>query len=282
MKIVFGIDQTEDRSNSVFDGDVFIEKTVDEGQKKLLEEIRKKTAADERAQATPRWVMYLRTAMSAVFFVCAFVLARRAMDTSFTEMIKDRLWLFILGVVSALSYVGISVYEIKRRNRTVRDTDDGELKRMMQDAESRSYAMLGVPDSSPEADVLAAVYRLEGDRIIQGNRLYSFINMVFRIFRDDRYMYLANYENLYRFPLKDMSGIVRFEGKVTVPNWTKDVSFEEPPFDQYKIGSIRDGSIYYESNYALRIKKGTELYILNFPPYELPVFEEMSGRKYGK
>ena len=56
--------------------------------------------------------------------------------------------------------------EIKRRNRTVRDTDDGELKRMMQDAESRSYSMLGVPDGSPEADVLAAVYRLEGDRII--------------------------------------------------------------------------------------------------------------------
>ena len=141
------------------------------------------------------------------------------------------------------------------------------------------FAELSVPTDAKEVDVLSFFYKMNDGNIKvceKGMQVTQYFNPIFKIFSDSEYLYLANLEGKYAFPLSSVMGIRTVKKHIRIAGWNKDIPYNKGIYKQYKLTIDNYGCIHCKSYHILELNHNGEIWGIYFPSYELPVIEEIT------
>lgn len=128
-------------------------------------------------------------------------------------------------------------------------------------------------------DVLTGRYKLKGDEVkVLGITDNTMLNMEFKIFVREGKLCLANVRECYEIDLTAITGIRTIKRQMRIMGWNKEKHFTADIYKPYKVIADRYG-IYIKYYHALTFRHGGGECWLLLPPYELPVFEKLTGKK---
>ena len=275
MKLFFGINVTDDKNNKKYDGEVFLTREISEKQEENIQSLNKKAKDSEKVSSIPMWMSLLKSLSSTVGIVALVLIVKNALDSSLFTAVKELLPVFICGIVSAILFIFINVYSSKKQNSSESMKKADELRIAMEEVEAESLKELGVPKDAPEIDVLAASYRIEGDKVIQGSRFYTFVNLPYRAFKENGCLCLANMRHRFDIPIKYIKAMKKFEGNTVIPNWTKKEPYTDEKYEGFGISVEKTGSYKLKAYCGYIIKYNGEDYVINFAPYEVDILKQI-------
>lgn len=278
MKLFFGIDVTQNQEKTAFDGDVFTEQQVTQAQKKALDDNLENLHAMEEQAKLP---LAFRIAKFAAMLlaVCGFVGILRA-DVSLQQAYKNAPWVFYGTAIAAVIWGLLAIWE-RQRTRKVAGAEENQLLiKRNQTIRDNAYSMLEVPVNAPLVDVLAARYQVKNDKVkIVNQGLEAYTNPEMRIFVKNGVLYLADLERKYAIPKEELVGIRKIDKRRWINSWNKETAYNEGVYKQYKMTTNNYGQIFFKPYYQLIIRHADQEYALEFPPYELEVFQILTGCK---
>jgi hypothetical protein len=285
MKPLFAIDITEDKNSEEINGREFVVATTSEATQMRLEESMASVETLESAASLPWWLQILRTLFFGYAILYFGILLTRIIEVGFFEALRVAVQNTpVLLALAFLSLIAgcVTILIASRRRSAVTDSADTEQILNALDAQVQcSYAELGVPADATDTDVMFFRYKMkDGVPVVKspGFQMTTHFNLNMKAYRTEDALMLAELECLYAFPLSELKSIQRIKEKASVHAWNKEVGPNEEPYKQYKLtvnGNF--GSVHFKHYYVLTLlHEGEELGIY-FPPYELPIFEELTG-----
>ncbi|MGM9640097.1 MAG: hypothetical protein ACI3V3_01875 [Faecousia sp.] len=273
MKVFFGINITKDKKNETYDGEVFIGKKLPQDQARAMEA---QNARMEDCEEKAKLPLALRVVQLVAFFVavCAFLGVIKA-DVSIFQAYRNAPWVFYGGIAAAVIWAVLFLLEKLRERKQNRSEENAVALHRQESLEWSCYEALDVPGDAPYVDVLLMRYKeKKGKPVPVATGGTTFLNPQLRIFIREGKLCLADLFQRYDIPMKDLAGIYRVNAWGSAPSWNKDESF--PNDKGYKITTFQYG-IRFKPYYALFIRRQGETYALYFPPYELPLFQKLTG-----
>ncbi len=104
----------------------------------------------------------------------------------------------------------------------------------------------------------------------------TFVNSNMSIFADGENLFLASADAKYAIPLKKLRRIIKVKKKVLTIGWNKE---EFPDSEEYGLKCDESGNLKIDSYCILDFSDGSDERGVYFPPYELPIFEKITGLK---
>lgn len=271
MKVFFGIDITHNKKNTQFDGEVFLCKQVSEDTEKILDsEAEAMHNISDKATPRPLRIAYMVFMLAAVF--CGILILKAWGDFTFAEIYQKMPFAFYIGVGSAVLW-GITYILIRKRAKSVMESDETTLAVNHADTIAKNaLSALGVPPNTPCTDLLLTYYKNRNGKIRFPSS--AFDNAELYVFSENGTLYLADCYKKYGIPLAEIQGIQTVNKRIRMNSWNKETPYNKGEYKPYKI-QMNQGEYFVKPYYALEILHGGETYQLYFPPYELPVFEQL-------
>lgn len=280
MKPFLGIDHTTDKKNTNTNGaELYPQKPSPELETALENAAINVGAAFNKAK--------LPLPLRILGWICHFVLAVVVIGVlrslggedavTFSQIIEKAPWIFVVGGV-ALALGGILHFVGKKHAKNVMESD--ESKHSIAQLESLSasvYSDLGVPDNARNVDIISVSYKEKNGEIKLESVVFD--NPEFKIFADKDYFYLADLRGKYQFSRDAIRGIRTLKKNLMVKDWNKDEPYNSEKYKKYKISVDKYNRIYCNPCYILEVNIDGKLWGIYFPPYELPLFEALSGLK---
>lgn len=275
MKAVFGINITEDKHNSTFDGDIFISKRLPESQLQSLDEENDNLEELQKKADLPIALKIVYYICLAVFLIGLTGVLKNLTDLSIAQMYANAPGLFIAIGICALVWLVLFIYK-KTKFSSVEKSEDLQITLNHVETQAKAaFETLGVPSDAKEMDILCYRYKLKKDQIsVIDTGMMPFLNMQMKVFAADECLCLADAEQKYSIPLNCISKIKTVKKRISVPDWNKDTPFNKGEYKQYKI-TRNDNGIFFKPYYSIEIHYENEEYELLIPPYELPDMEEL-------
>lgn len=285
MKPIFAIDLTNDKKNDKTNGDEFIVRTVSSYATERYEESKEELKVTFEKAKLPR---PLRITKTICLYVWAFVLAvtvRLIVDNgvvNFSQFYGNAPYVFWAGGAAFVAWIILSI-KTGQINKEVLNSNEAEntandFKQNLDNV----YAELGVPEDAASVEILCFRYVLKkGEISVKSYPLSTctHANVDVVAFVEDGNLCIADVEHRYEFPLSEITGIRLVNKKIIMPCWNKDEEHTSPKYKQYKIWTDKYGSVYAKNHYVIEIDHFGENFGLYFPPYELPIFEKLTGLK---
>lgn len=271
MKVFFGIDITHNKKNTQFDGEVFLCEQVSADTEKILDsEMEAMHKISDKATPRPLRIAYMVFMLVAVF--CMVLILKAWGDFTFAEIFQKMPFAFYLGIGSAVLW-GLTYILIRKRAKTVLESDEAVLAMNRSDTIAKNaLSTLGVPPTAPQTDILLSGYKNRNGKILIPAQ--TFDNAELYVFAENGTLYLADCYKKYGIPLAEIRGIQTVDKRIRMNQWNKETPYNQEPYKAYKIRQDQ-GQYFVKPYYALEILHGGETYLLYFPPYELPVFEQI-------
>lgn len=271
MKVFFGIDITHNKKNTRFDGEVFLCEQVSEDTETILDgEAETLNKISDKATPRPLRIAYMVFMLVAVF--CLVLILKAWGNLTFAEVFQKFSFAFYLGIGCAVLW-GITYILIRKRAKTILESDEAVLAMNHFDAIVKSaLSALGIPPTALQADVLLSGYKNRNGKIMIPAQ--TFDNAELYIFTENDTLYLADCYKKYGIPLAEIRGIQTIRKRIRMNQWNKETPYNKEPYKTYKIRQDQ-GQYFVKPYYALEILHDCETYLLYFPPYELPVFEQI-------
>lgn len=276
MKPFLGIDLTfNKRNNQIYIGEFLIQ-TPSLALNKSLK------SSSERAEETlkssklllPFRIAQFVCGMSALIIVHVML----KLYDSFELAYKTLPWLFWVVGVCAVVWVILSVGS-KMKAKSVLETDESFYTfSHLNKVTDTVYKELGVPANAQDADVLSFYYKVENGQIKAVNKnIVTHKNHEFKVFSDDKNLYLATTEGKFAFPLSSLIKIHTINKRICIAKWNKTQDIKSGAYKKYKLTYGENGSVNCKCYHILEINHNGEAFGIYFPCYELPVFEEYLG-----
>lgn len=201
--------------------------------------------------------------------------------------ITDQVY-FLIVLISAV--IGYGLYFLLPRLYKLRCnklTEKEEFKHCLEKGEAlakKSRKELNVPDSFISADILFFHYKLIDGKVTpisQNKKQSPYENSDYLFYIQNNIFCVATAFDSFAVPLEAMQRIRKVEENVKISAWNKAVPPTDVMYNKY-IESVDGKHIKLNHYYILEFSHNGILWGLYFPPYELSVFEKLTGLKAEK
>lgn len=273
MKPLFGFDLTNDKKNQTFYADKFLTKEVDN---EILQRINDATSAIEstiKKASVPSVLMIIQ--YLAFIYGIIVVGSMLGADVSFSQAFKNAPVMCVTGILSLIPATIIWFYSKMKQKKVYSDANAKVQMEKLEKYADEAFDNLGVPkDCSSLADILLFSFKCKDGNVKITSP--TFINHVYRVYRDGYALCIADVGSLYTFPYETFKAIRKVKKAAILSTWNKDEPFNKGEYKKYKIEQTNIG-IRSKPYYILEIEKDGETYGIYFPCYELPTFEALTG-----
>lgn len=278
LKPFLGIDLTEDKNNTQLHGDALLIQRPSAGLSQALE------SSSESANATLE-KSKLPLPLRIIQYVCGFSALLMATgilraDVSLMQGYRNAPWIYWGAAICAVIWLILWLWSKQKANTVLREEESTMTLSNLERVSRAIYTELGVPADAKQVDILSFYYKTKDGNIKvceKGMQIGQYLNPVFHIFSDSDNLYLANLEGKYAFPLSSVVRLHTVRKHIRIAGWNKEEKFNEGMYKQYKLTTDNFGCIHCKHYYILEINFNGESWGIYFPPYELPVFEEMAS-----
>lgn len=278
IKPIFGIDVTDDKKNSVFDGDEFITRTASKQRVEEYESKRENLEQTLEKSKLPLWLQIVE-GLCSVFFLLVLVATAKA---GFNTAMKNAPYLVISGALCGVIWLILFLVSKVREKKVLKEEcADQKAGAVFEDYKSLQ-SELDVPGNAAEMDVLVFRYKLKNGKLrphASALQSTAYMNVSVRIFADSDTVHIAELENVYSFKKSEISAITVVKKRISVSNWTKDEDPRKGRFKPYKMTVMNTGDVSFKPYYILEIIHEGQLFGLYFPCYELETVEKITGLK---
>ena len=280
MKYFFGIDTTDKTKESRMDGVTFISRRLPQSQQRALDDLRDKLAVMEKKARLPLALSILKTVGMLLAMLIFVSLLRSLGKVTFSQAYENAPWVFWSGGIGAAVWAVLALVDYLMGKR-VKGTEEyqyivGQVERIL----ASTYDLLGVPQSAIPVDVLSMQYSCKDGKMKRATmRMTDYINLEMKVFADEEALYLADVETVYAVARTDLAVIRKVNKRVSIPGWNKPVAYNKGMFKEYKLTANKYGHIFMKPYYQLVIRRDGQEYALEFPPYELPTFQKLTGQQ---
>ena len=282
MKPLLGIDVTTDKNNEQMNGTELIVATASKAATQRFED--NQADADEliagSKMSLPLRVLQTLSGFSALLIAGGII--RASVEIGLSQTYKNAPFLFWIGGICLALFAFLTVYSFKKQKEILNTESANSLAAELDENISALYKELGVPDDAPDVDVLAFRYKIKNGVLKVHTpfmALTSYVNPEMKVHVKDSVLYITDTESSYGIPLSSIEGIRTVNKRISVTSWNKEDDYKEGRFKEYKITENQYGNIFFKPYYILEFNFNGEEYGLYFPCYELPVFEELTGKK---
>lgn len=281
MKLFYGINISKHKANTELDGEVFICERTSDAQTDLMDKSYENLTEIDKKAKLPRPVRLLQYACGYLSLIIAFI-ALQSVETKedFLQLLAKWPWLFAVTIILVVVW-GILTYMSLKKSKSVYESDESKMLYDRHDsAIKNAVSALGVPPTAKHIDCLLAFYKVtkSGEIKIKPNFSARFSNLAYiHAFAENGILYLANPHLKHAIPLSEIKAIKAINKRTTMNGWNKETPFNKGEYKPYKIMLDNRGVFHLRRYYALEIIHNGEVYLLYFPPYELPAFTELTG-----
>jgi len=284
MKPFIGIDITENKNNEEINGKEFVVQTASavllEAYNKASEEI--DGFCKKVIMPLPVRIVYGALGFVAMVVTAGFVKAIvKNDDISFIDAYRNAPVMFWIGIAAWILFWVISVFYNRKGKAMAKSDEFNHAQTKTLSIINSIYAELDVPAQAPFVDILSFQYKIKDGKLKPKNKegkTVPFINIAFKIHNDGQRLYLTETENKYAFELSALKGIKVIKEKGFIQNWNKEIPFDDPAYEQYKITN-NDHGIYFKKYCILELEHNGEIWEIYFPDYDLPIVEQATGLK---
>lgn len=287
MKVLFGTDITKDKKNTAVDADEFILRSLPEAvTEKRNKEFEKEL---DRAGSTAKRFRIIQVVGSILLFFGLLGIVEIFEDEAgmSLSLMRDAisqniLWFSVLFAAFSLGVLILIICEAKRKKKMTEYEKDDEIK----DYEDKKYiqqalSVLGVPKSAKNVDIICPNYVIRnGEPVLRPLKAFGFLNAELKLFSDESAVYIADAENLYFIRFTDIEKISKYNGKLNLMFWNKNIGHNEEKYQKYNIKKCGESIYMIIEYYSLDINRDGETYKMYFPPYELDVIESLTEVKF--
>lgn len=283
MKPFLGIDLTTDKENKLCNGNEFL---VAQPSSALLQSLMSsKTSAAKiiKQSKLPLPIRIIRDTCgaAAALFSVSILKAISKTDVSFTQVHHNAPWIFGATGICIMIWLFLLILG-KQKSKTILGTEETSQNFSKLDNVCNAiYAELAVPTEAEKVDILSLTYEIKKGKlriVSRGPLLFGSLNPEFRLFSDSNYLYLANPEGKYAFPLSSITAIHTIKNTIHIANWNKTENFNKGPYKQYKLTSDL-GCIRCDEYHIVEVNQNGEIWGIYIPCYELPIFEKFTRLK---
>lgn len=282
MKVLFGINLTDNRKNEKLDGAELLVDAPSALSLKLLEEgATGFTDAVERSRLPILFrVLQWISGLTAGVIGIGILRATTGEDSvSLAEGFRNAPWLFVACIASAVIFLVLLLWS-RFRFRSVVDTKEFDrVQGRLENDVLRIFRELGVPEAAVDVDFFSLYYQQRGKEIkICKKWLQSveFITTCQKLYKDETNLYLADMEGKRSIPLASLRAIRTVKKRVGMDEWNKEEELTSERYKPYRLHED-DNGIYMKQYHVLEFfLRGSE-WLLYFPCYELPIVEELTG-----
>lgn len=184
-------------------------------------------------------------------------------------------WLFWTAGGCAIVWVVLWLWGRKRAKAILGDQEQTQAFSDFYGVAKAVYREMSVPEDAPEVDVLSFFYREEDGKIkiIKPKVQAQFQNMTYKIFSDERNLYLAYFEGKYAFPLASLEKREWVKKHIQLAGWDKEEPYNKGIYKKYKIVEDNDESIYCKGYEILIFTHNGTSWGIYFPEYEKHVLD---------
>ncbi len=285
MKPFRGFNLSENKKDPKANGYEFI---VQAPSPELLSALQRSKGKLDTAEKKAKLPLILRivewiTAIAGVAILLGIFKATTDEDpVPFSKILNEMPELIVAGLVLVAIALLIQFFE-KRRENSVYTSDENNLTLShLVSSVDTIFSDLGVPENAREVDILSFLYKdKEGEAklTVKAKQNFMFLNQSFKIFADPKTFYLVNIEGKFAFSRRDVKAIRTVSKRATLNEWNKDYPFDDERYKKYKIVMDQYGVIYVKNYYILELDIDGQIWGIYFPPYELPLFEALTGLK---
>ncbi len=269
MKPFMGIDLTVNRKNTQRNGTEFLIQKVSSTTLENLKKVDSSLETNVKKQLTPIWLLLTQFALFMLAMLgLAYILGRSSLSQGYRNII------FLVPILAIWWYT-------KRKEKR----SENGLQEAYHTAASESIeplfnmlSELEVPDHAVLVEILTFSYKKRGSVSVAKEIIPRDItNPAAWAFTDDRYLYLANSDGKFAFPLAQMTAIYPIHKKVNlfVPQVKRNLRRDELEATQELVQPVAYTT--EKMYYVLAFMHNGEQWGIYFPSYELNAFQSLTG-----
>lgn len=276
MKPFLGIDLTINKKNEQINGQEFLIQIPSSNLSDFLENSKDKAEKKiEKAQ--------LPFGFRAIKFICGIfalitITGILRTDVSFAEGYQNAPGLYWTSGICAVVWVVLWIFA-RRKASTILETDESvQIFSHLEKVSDDIYRDLEVPVEAKDVDLLMFFYKEKnGDIKVceKGMQIAQYLNPEFKVFTDNEYLYFANLEGKYAFPLSAIVNIHTVKKHIRIAGWNKDEKYNKGIYKQYKLTIDNYDCIHCKTYHILEIEHSGDVWGVFIPCYEWHVFEEI-------
>ena len=280
MKPIFAVDITEDKDNEQMPAENFVGAVVRPETADELDRLSEKTD-DIIESAKPPILSRIALGFSGIVCLLSFVFFVAGIEEAgFRAAFEKFSIILVLFVITLAVTIVLAVFNYKRVKEVLTSAETDRVTNTFDAVLARAYEELGVPEDAKEVDILCFWYKWKnGEPVFKAPNIAatSYVNMVKKIYARDGMLFMADSESRYDFKISDMHAIRTVKKRIPLFDWNKDEDYNKGEYKKYRI-TKDDKEVYYVKPYhILEMTVDGEEMGIYFPPYELPVFEELTG-----
>lgn len=276
MRNVFGINVTNDKDNTEFDGVCFNAREVSALIRGELDSAFETNNEFVKKASLPLWLDIIK--LIFMFFAIILTLGELKADVSLKESWNNAPYLIIGCIISWICFLAILIYEKKKQKKIVQSEEFEDNTIDLNEISVKAMEDLGIPTDAKSIDVISDKYKLKDDNIKQVNYhpFYSHMNLDCFIFASNGMLCLADSYNVYEIPLASITSIEESKKRAMFPCWNKDEDYNSKKYKKYKITMNNQGT-YFASYFKVIINDIRGEFMLLIPNYDQPLFSEITG-----
>lgn len=277
IKPIFGFDITEDKKSQTYYGDLFATKKLDENIAKDLQARTETLQSTVKASKLPIFLTVIQ--YLGILYGILVIGPMFTVDGGIRQAIKNAP-ILCYSAIFFLILGGIIFIVSKHKEKRVLAEQNADTKLdMLKECAQIAYASLGVPHDATDTDILMFQFIIKDGQMkihTPSMAVTPFYNHVFKVYRDEKNLYITDIETVYTIPLDSVKAIRKINKTALLPNWNKEENFNRGEYKQYKLNSNSYG-VSSKPYYVLEFDRFGELYGVYFPCFELPRFEKLTG-----
>lgn len=280
MKPFWGINVTENKRNDVNNGEELCIARASAQNADALTESRERAEELIESAKLPFPLRLLRAFCGFIALVFGASLVVPILEIGLAQSYSNAPALFWLFFASLIIWVLIRIATKKKEKSVLAEGNVDSMVEEIRSNVSELYSELNVPEDALTVDLILFRYKIKDGEVKPDAMALmptAFINVEARIFARDGSLCIADVETLYAIPLESIKRIRRVDKRISVPNWNKEVGFNEGEYKKYKMTANNMGCVFFKPYYILEFEYCGEEWGLYFPPYELEQYEKVTG-----
>ncbi|MDO5151100.1 MAG: hypothetical protein Q4D76_17165 [Oscillospiraceae bacterium] len=276
MKPFLGIDLTMNKENEQINGQEFLIQIPSSDLSDLLENSKDKAEKKIEKAQLPFGFRVIKF-ICGIFALITIIGILRA-DVSFAEGYQNAPGLYWASGICLFVWMVLWIFA-RCKASTILETDESaQIFSHLEKVSDDIYRDLEVPVEAKEVDLLMFYYKEKnGDIKVceKGMQIAQYLNPEFKVFTDNEYLYFANLEGKYAFPLSSIVNIHTVKKHIRIAGWNKDEEYNKGIYKQYKLTRDNYDCIHCKAYHILEIEHSGDVWGVFIPCYEWHVFEEI-------
>jgi len=281
MKIFLGINKTDKKNLSIYQGEDFVAKELSQETAKALDEVSGKVEELGERASLPKGLKIAFYVFAAIFGILVIGIIRAvAKGTSLETGYQNAPYLFWIAGGAGVVTLGLFLYGKYRFGKVSQESETQYIATEYNVAVENAIREINAPANAVRADFLSFVYVIKNDKIsIKAG--FDSINQTmepieFDVYRQGENLCIADMRRVFEIPLAKITKISTINKKVFLTGWNKGETPKSDKYKQYKIQIVQSG-LTIKTYHILHIDHNGEEIRMYFPCYELPVIQQLTG-----